>query len=518
MKNLNAVRTPNGCADSCGSACASGVPRRYFLGQMGASTLALASSAPRAAARGAEPDRQAPIRKPLRVQPVLCYDAPNRRAGTSWRNWGGISTEQEAAAEKERIGRELAAMAKEAGFPLEILPIAGSRTPEQSAAIGRGDHDLALIYAAGGLWNVLDPLAPRDKWTVMFVRHRSGPVYLWYEIAHAAFLRKMVDRWEPHLSIDDVVVDEHPEVLLRLRALYGLKNTLSKRIVVIGAPNGWGIEGRVAPDRARELWKLDLHIVSYQELGERIKKAREDDAVVKRARLASEKYLSDKNAALQTSRDFVDRAFILTEVFRDLLDEARTDAITINDCMAMVMRVANTSACLTLSILNDEGYLAFCESDFVVIPAGILLRHISQKPVFLNDPTYPHHGIVTIAHCTAPRKLDGRHAEPVKVLTHFESDYGAAPKVEFRKGMVTTNLIPDFSSRKWVGVLGDVLGSPFLPICRSQADLAIKGDTRRLLEEMRGFHWITSYGDYLGEIAYALGKVGVGFANVSRGA
>ena len=33
-------------------------------------------------------------------------------------------------------------------------------------------------------------------------------------------------------------------------------------------------------------------------------------------------------------REFVDRAFVLTEVFRDLLDEAQTDAITIRGCMA----------------------------------------------------------------------------------------------------------------------------------------------------------------------------------------
>ena len=56
------------------------------------------------------------------------------------------------------------------------------------------------------------------------------------------------------------------------------------------------------------------------------------------------------------------------------------------------MPIAQTSACLTLSVLNDAGYMAFCESDFVVIPAGILLAQISGRPQFLNDPTYPHDG------------------------------------------------------------------------------------------------------------------------------
>ena len=72
-----------------------------------------------------------------------------------------------------------------------------------------------------------------------------------------------------------------------------------------------------------------------------------------------------------------------------------------------LMPMAETTACLTLSLLNDAGYMAFCESDFVVIPAGILLANISDRPVFLNDPNYPHDGIITLANCTAPRRMDG---------------------------------------------------------------------------------------------------------------
>ena len=129
-----------------------------------------------------------------------------------------------------------------------------------------------------------------------------------------------------------------------------------------------------------------------------------------------------------------------------------------------------------MSLLNDDGYLAFCESDFVVIPSGILLHYISGKPVFLNDPTFPHDNVVTLAHCTAPRKMDGKHAEPAKILTHFESDYGAAPKVEMKLGQVCTNLVPDFDCKKWVGFEGKIVGNPFLDICRSQIDVKIQGD------------------------------------------
>jgi hypothetical protein len=159
--------------------------------------------------------------------------------------------------------------------------------------------------------------------------------------------------------------------------------------------------------------------------------------------------------------------------------------------------------------LNDSGYLAFCESDFVVIPAGILLAGISGRPVFLNDPTFPHDGVITLAHCTAPRKMDGKKLEPVRILTHFESDYGAAPKVEMKKGQALTNIIPDFKSEKWLGLPGEILDSPFMDICRSQIDVGFKYSSRRLAEKMQGFHWMTGYGFYFQELGYALRRVGI---------
>jgi L-fucose isomerase-like protein len=257
-----------------------------------------------------------------------------------------------------------------------------------------------------------------------------------------------------------------------MSGLHGLKNTLGKRIVTIGGASGWSAGGRRAPEIARTEWKLDIVDVSYPELEERIRKASADDARVRRCTSQAADYLRGRSVKLETAREFVDRAFLLTDVFRDLLDEARTDAITINQCMGTIMKVAQTTACMTLSVLNDEGYMAFCESDFVVVPSGILLHYISGKPMFFNDPTHPHDGLVTLAHCTAPRKMDGATAEPVRLLTHFESDWGVAPKVEMRKGQRVTNLIPDFGNRKWVGFEAEIVDSPFLPICRSQIDVS----------------------------------------------
>jgi len=494
--------------------------RRHFIHGMGALT-ALSVTLPSIAATqskewGSLKARQPLQSKPLKVQPVLTYEVPQRREATSWRNWGGIQTDAQAQEEQARITGELKAMAAKAGFPLDIRPVLAVKTVEQAANIAQGDHDVMVIFAAGGWLNVLETLTRKDKWNLMFLRHLPGPAYLWYEIVHPRFLRKTVDAYgQPGMDVHDVVTDRYDEMAWRLRALYGLNSTHHKRVVCLGGAAGWGEGGQKAPQISRDLWKLDLVDYPYKDLEPRLAAAYQDSALVAHCEKAAKAYLGKAGVKLETTRQFVTNAFVLREVFLDVMEEHQTDAFTVNNCMGTIMGMSKTTACLTLSLLNDDGYLLFCESDFVVIPSGILLHYIAGKPVFLNDPTTPHDGIVTLAHCTAPRRMDGQRLEKARILTHFESDYGAAPKVEMKLGQITTNLVPDFDCKKWVGFAGTIVGNPFLDICRSQVDVKVQGDCQKLLEEMKGFHWMLSYDDYRKECGYALRKLGVEFLDVS---
>lgn len=497
---------------SCSGCCS--VTRRSLF--QAAAVVPAAISAKAAAPTITSGRSTPPARVALRVQPVVIYQISKRRPQTSWRPWGAIESEAQASEEKGRIDMELAAMKKAADFPVEFLPLRTARTVEEAAAAGQGEHDGVLMYPICGGVQLLDAVSKGNPWTLVFVRHRSGPVYEWYEIVHPRFLRKTVDEWnEAPVRPADVVVDEPKDVLMRLRALTGLKNTLGKKIVCVGGPAGWGQGGKQAPQLATNLFRFSYANSSYEEIGTRLARIQADNEARKRARVEAADYLKQPGVRLETNLQAVENAFLVRDVFLDLMNEAGTDAMTINNCMSKIMPISETTACLSLSLLNDAGYQAYCESDFVVIPSGVLLHGIAGLPVFLNDPTYPHHGIVTLAHCTAPRRMDGKNMEPVRVLTHFESDYGAAPKVEMRKGQKLTNIVPDFSFKKWVGFEGEIVGNPFLPICRSQIDVGIAGDERKLVEEMRGFHWMSGYGNYLDETGYALSKVGIEWLNVS---
>jgi len=448
-------------------------------------------------------------RRPLVVKPVLVYSLPTRAPQTSWRNWGGIQTQEDADGECARIGTELKQIQTRADFPVTFLPVASVKSLKAIEKLpDLAGADTILLYAAGGEINGIEKLG---KPVIVFLRHRSGPVSLWYEIVSPRFLRQHTD--DPKVAaIDDgdVVVDSIDEVTWRLRSLCGLVNTRGARIVAVGGAGAWA-HGSDVVNMVKAKWKLDIRELPYAELGSLIKAARGDSAAVALARRRAEVYLKQPATSLETARPFVENAMLLDQIFRGILAEQMCRAITINQCMGTIMPLAETSACLTLSTLNDDAYLAFCESDFVVIPAGMLMASISGHPMFLNDPTYPHDGMITLAHCTAPRKLDGHTVEPARILTHFESDYGAAPKVEMRIGQKVTNIIPDFAGKRWVGFTGEIAAHPFLPICRSQIDVKFTCDSQKLAERMPGFHWMTIYGDYLREAGYALKKIPIAF-------
>ena len=458
----------------------------------------------------------------IRVQPVLVYEIPQKREATSWRPWGGLHTEDDIKSEAERISGELKELTKKANFPLQILPLVKVSSVEEAAKFEKSSgYDIPILYAASGDGEMLEACVSDKRNNLIFLRHRSGPIYLWYEIIHNRFLRKGGSEFEldsyrnpAGIDIHDVVVDDYDELLYKLKALYALKNFIGKRIVALGGSGGWCCP--LAPQVSQDKFKLDIQKVEYSELERRIKAARKDGSRVRNAEQWTENYLSINDTSLQTDKQFLVNAFLLYDIFKDLLTEAETNIFTIKECMSTVIPMSETTACLPLSLLNDEGLVAFCESDFNVIPSGILLHYLAGKPVFLNDPTYPHAGIVTAAHCTAPRRMDGQNYALAKIVTHYESDYGATPKVELPIGTKITMICPDSGQIEWLGFTGTIEKNPFYDICRSQYDIQIDGNWEKLLRDHRGFHWMMACGDYMQEMSYACGKIGLSWVNISK--
>jgi hypothetical protein len=459
--------------------------------------------------------------KTLSVQPVLMYRISEPKPQASWKSWGGAQTEPEIAEEVARISGELASLARQAEFPLQVRPVLKVKSIEEARALQKKDHDVLLLYACTGSGELLQTCFAAQRDTLVFLRHRSGPVYYWYEALSVKYLdtstgpsdKPRKEGLSP-VHVDDVVVDDYGEVLWKLRALSAAKNLLGTKIVALGGP--WGKYAPEAPQVSRNKFKMDIIEVSYDQLAKRIQAARNDQALTSKLDEWTNTYLALPQTTLKTERKFVRNAFLLYSLFKEMMAEHAAPAFTVKSCMGTIIPMSETTACLALSLLNDEGLMAFCESDFVIIPAGILLRHIARKPVFLHNSTFPHQRIVTCAHCTGPRRMDGEHYCATQILTHYESEYGAAPKVEIPIGTEVSFIDPEYSVGRWLGFKGVVKGNPGYDICRSQQDVEIQGRWEILKREVRDSHWMMVYGDCLREAGYAARKLGMEWVSLSE--
>jgi L-fucose isomerase-like protein len=346
---------------------------------------------------------------------------------------------------------------------------------------------------------------------IMFLRHRSGPFYLGLEIANWRFLRQSGDvPAVPGFDADDLVVDSQAELLWRLRALYGVRNAKGTKMLTIGGLAAYSSQAQEnGPRVAREMWGYDFVNVTDEEFAARLKAARADDAVVRQIEERTAALVKLPNVKLETDRKSVFNSYMALHVCRELLKETGASNFGFAQCMGRdQMAMLGTPPCFVLSLANDEGYTAYCHTDLSHTMPGVLLRWIASRPTFVCNSHHPHEGVLLVAHCQAPRRMNGQDYEPATIMTHYESDYGAACKTEYTQDQVVTVVVPNLACSKWQGFRGKVVGSPSYPACRSQMEILVEGDWKRLQREMEGFHTQVVYGDYLREVAYALKQVG----------
>lgn len=287
-----------GCS-CCSSRCtaSASLNRRSFimagLGTAAAGTVYASSG--ESSSRWKEPERFTSSNSSLVVQPVLVYTQSTRREGTSWRPWGKIQSDQDAAGEINRINSELKELSSGSGFPMTIIPLVSVKDGQENVVreITSREYDVLLLFAAGGWVDTLESLVKPEKQTIVFLRHRSGPVYFWYEIISNRFLRKTVDEYgQPGVNTRDVVVDDYGKVLLRLRAINGLKKTCGKKVLCIGGASGWGDGGNKAPQMTRKHFGMQLVNITYDELGARLDQSYNNALLVKWCREQGDKLMN----------------------------------------------------------------------------------------------------------------------------------------------------------------------------------------------------------------------------------
>lgn len=110
---------------------------------------------------------------------------------------------------------------------------------------------------------------------------------------------------------------------------------------------------------------------------------------MRQAEKQAEELLAEPGVTLNTERKFVVNTFVALKVFKDLMKEHGCTNLGVANCMGTIIRVLDTPPCLIFSLLNDEGYTAFCHTDYTHTAPGVLLRWHGFRDTIVDTPNYP---------------------------------------------------------------------------------------------------------------------------------
>ncbi len=258
------------------------------------------------------------------------------------------------------------------------------------------------------------------------------------------------------------------------------------RLLVIGEPSPWLVHSSVGWEHFAE------------SLGVSVVKVGLDEVVGRYSSIPYEavkpllKRFEGVKAVGVNGEDLV-KALRMYVALKGLLKEFGAGALTIR-CFDLLKH--GVTACLALSMLNDEGFVAGCEGDVPATLSMTLLSTISGSPAFMGNVAWVDEGEGTalIAHCTAPTRLGVRYV----LRTHFESGLSVAIEAYPRRGEVVTVARLDGRSRTLRVGVGKVLNDA--PItsnaCRTQLLVRLR-DPGKLVREPIGNHYAVVPGDWV---------------------
>ena len=283
----------------------------------------------------------------------------------------------------------------------------------------------------------------------------------------------------------DASVDELTEAVQDLAAWHDLHTT---RLGLVGPPSDWLVASTPTRSVVKQRWGPELVDVSIPSTVEHF-----DAVPVSVGARTAERFGGTRAAGLPAPHDTV-RAARLDPALRQVIDEHRLDAITVR-CFDFLGSI-ETSGCLALAQLNDDGVVAGCEGDISAALAMLWVRNLLHQVSWIANPGAidVRSNSVLLAHCTiAPSLVDD-----LQLSSHFESGIGVGVHGRLRADAVTLIRIGgDGADRCWISE-GRVIDTGADPdLCRTQAAVELTGrNARELLDDPLGNHLVLVEGSH----------------------
>ena len=203
--------------------------------------------------------------------------------------------------------------------------------------------------------------------------------------------------------------DEIIETVCKPSLLSGL------RIGLFGQPSDWLIASGVDRDYLLDRYGVETIDIDLQRLIDGIKSIPQTDAV----KVAQTIVKRSLDTIEPSCADMVEAAKAYLAI-KKICQEERLDAMTIR-CFDIV-KACETTSCLALALLNDEGIVAGCEGDMQTLMSMLLAKRLCNEEAFMANPSNLTENSAMLAHCTIPLNM----CDDITIRSHFESGIGVA--------------------------------------------------------------------------------------------
>ncbi len=275
----------------------------------------------------------------------------------------------------------------------------------------------------------------------------------------------------------------HSEVHERLKTL---------RLGRIGAPSDWLVGSLQEPCLLQRAWGPAVVDVPLDAL-----RSAMDEVDTDLVEAIHEDFLSGACEVREPSPGDLDLAARVVAGLRRVIRDHRLDACTVR-CFDLVIGL-QTTGCLALSALLDDGVVAGCEGDLPAAMTMLWMQAVSGQPSFMANPQDLDTATNTLwlAHCTIARKMTRKYA----LRSHFESSLGVGIQGELEPGPFTLARIGGNDLRDLFVSDGALLGNGASELrCRTQVQVRLDEDVSQLLSRPLGNHHVLLSGHWAKEL------------------
>ena len=290
----------------------------------------------------------------------------------------------------------------------------------------------------------------------------------------------------------EILHGELPEIIKRIFVLHSnfkaQQALFGSRIGVIGSPSSWLVASNVDYLLSKRRWGIEYTDISLERVYEYYNQVTDDEVGEACAAFAG-KALACREG---TPEDLI-KAMRLYRAIKKVCQEENLEALTLS-CFKLIEQI-DTTGCVALSLLNDDGIIAGCEGDLQSVFTLLAVKALTGKDGFMANPSMINSRTneLILAHCTVGLKQTERYI----IRNHFETEKGIAIQGLLPTGDVTIIKCGGECLDEYYLSTGTLTeNTNYINMCRTQVRIHMNTPAEYFLKNPLGNHHIMLHGNY----------------------